>query len=82
MEDIINKPPDKKIPLEHNVDPIDILISKYEKAKRQQEDLRIITPLSNAVQHQLLDQNIHIFDGIVSDLHRLRNVADNIDITK
>lgn len=57
--------------LEYDADPIEILISKYENAKRQQEDLQKEVPLTNAVQHQLLDQNIHIFNGIVEDLRRL-----------
>lgn len=47
------------------------LILKYEKAKQSQIDLKQQTPLNNAVQHQLLDQNIHIFDGIINDLRAL-----------
>lgn len=41
---------------------------KYLKARDQQIELKRETPLNNAVQHQLLDQNIHIFDGVLKDL--------------
>ena len=47
------------------------LILKYEKAKQSQIDIKQQTPLTNAVQHQLLDQNIHLFDGILDDLRAL-----------
>jgi hypothetical protein len=56
--------------LEYNIDPIDILISKYNNAKRQQEDLKKETPLIYAAQHQLLDQNINIFNEIIEDLQK------------
>lgn len=58
---------------EFDVDPIDLLISKYEKIKEDQITLQKTIPLSNAVFHQLLDQNIHIFEGIIKDLNNLIN---------
>ena len=47
------------------------LILKYEKARQSQIDLKQQTPLTNGVQRQLLDQNIHLFDGILNDLRLL-----------
>lgn len=47
------------------------LILKYKKAKQSQVDLKQQTPLTNAAQHQLLDQNIHLFNGILNDLRAL-----------
>jgi transposase len=50
---------------------IKMLILKYENAKKQQEDLKINTPLTNTVQYKLLEQNIHIYNGIIKDLREL-----------
>lgn len=46
----------------------EILIEKYARAKQSQQELKTKTPLTNAPQHQLLDQNINLFDGIIADL--------------
>lgn len=54
-----------------NADSIEILISKYENAKRQQEELQKEALLSNEVQHKLLEQNIHILNGIIEELRNL-----------
>lgn len=54
-----------------DVEQIEMLISKYIKVKKQQEDFIKKTPLTNVVQHQLLDQNIHIFNEIIDDLNNL-----------
>lgn len=51
------------------------LILKYEKAKQSQIDLKQQTALTNAVQHQLLDQNIHLFDGVLNDLRALASCS-------
>lgn len=51
--------------------PIEMLILKYGNAKKQQESMKKETPLTDPVQHQLLDQNIHIFKEIIEDLRKL-----------
>lgn len=47
------------------------LIEKYEKDKQSQVEMKKYTHLSYATQHQLLDQNIHIFDVLLNELRSL-----------
>jgi hypothetical protein len=54
---------------------LELLIEKYEKAKQSQIDLKKETPLTYAAQHQLLDQNIHLFEGMIEGLRGLGNVG-------
>jgi len=50
---------------------INLLIEKYINIKNTQIDFKNKTSLTHAAQHQLLDQNIHLFEGIIKDLKQL-----------
>jgi len=47
------------------------LIKKYHYIINEHIELQKQTPLSNAAQHQLFDQNINLFNGMIIELEKL-----------
>lgn len=58
---------------------LEILVEKYAKVKQSHQELRTIIPLTNVTQHQLIDQNIHLLEGIMADLLGAVGNLDTID---